>query len=323
MTLYSIPAPPASSFQIGPFVIHFYALLILSGIILATIWTSARMKKRGVDPGLAIDIAIWAVPFGIIGGRFFHVITHINDYFGEGKQWLDAFKIWEGGLAIYGALIFGAIGAYIACQVDIKPLRIRSAGIRFTSFADALVPGLLLAQAIGRWGNYFNQELFGEPTNLPWGLEVSPANPSFPLGLDTLPNGLLFHPTFLYESLWSLLGIAVLLLAERRFNLRWGKLFALYLIWYSVGRYFIEAIRLDSADVFLGLRTNQWSAVIGILVGLFLYVLQTSKHPGIETTGYLPGRSWEPQTVKPKNAKKGPESAEAKPEVVESKTDPE
>lgn len=323
MTLYSIPAPPASNFQIGPFVIHFYALLILSGIILATIWTSARMKKRGMDPGLAIDVAIWAVPFGIIGGRFFHVITHINDYFGEGKQWLDAFKIWEGGLAIYGALIFGAIGAYIACQVDIKPLRIRSAGIRFTSFADALVPGLLLAQAIGRWGNYFNQELFGEPTNLPWGLEVSPANPSFPLGLDTLPNGLLFHPTFLYESLWSLLGIAVLLLAERRFNLRWGKLFALYLIWYSIGRYFIEAIRLDSADVFLGLRTNQWSAVIGILVGLFLYVLQTSKHPGIETTGYLPGRSWEPQTVKPKKAKKAQESAEAKPEVVESKTDPE
>lgn len=323
MTLYSIPAPPASSFQVGPFVIHFYALLILSGIILATIWTAARMKKRGMDPGLAIDIAIWAVPFGIIGGRFFHVITHINDYFGEGKQWLDAFKIWEGGLAIYGALIFGAIGAYIACQVDIKPLRIRSAGIKFTSFADALVPGLLLAQAIGRWGNYFNQELFGEPTNLPWGLEVSPANPSFPLGLDTLPNGLLFHPTFLYESIWSLLGIAVLLLAERRFNLRWGKLLSIYLIWYSVGRYFIEAIRLDSADVFLGLRTNQWSAVIGILVGLFLYVLQTSKHPGIETTGYLPGRSWEPQAVKPKKAKKAHESAEAKPEVVESKKDPE
>lgn len=323
MNLSSIPAPPISSFQLGPFVIHFYALFILTGIVLATIWTGARMKKRGMDPGLAIDIAIWAVPFGIIGGRFFHVITHINDYFGEGKNWLDALKIWEGGLAIYGALIFGAIGAYIACQVDIKVLRIRSAGIRFTSFADALVPGLLLAQALGRWGNYFNQELFGEPTNLPWGLEISPANPSYPLGLDTISGGLLFHPTFLYESLWSLLGIAVLLLADRRFNLRWGKLFALYLIWYGVGRYFIEAIRLDSADVFLGLRTNQWSALIGVLVGLFLYVLQTSKHIGVETSGYLPGRSWEPAVAKPKKDKSKSESVKPETEVVESKTDPE
>ncbi len=323
MTVTSIPAPPASNIQLGPFVIHFYALLILVGIVLATIWTASRMKKRGMDPGLAIDIAIWAVPFGIIGGRFFHVITHLNDYFGEGKQWLDVFKIWEGGLAIYGALIFGAIGAYIACQVDIKPLRIRSAGIRFTSFADALVPGLLLAQALGRWGNYFNQELFGEPTNLPWGLEVSPANPSYPLGLDTLPNGLLFHPTFLYESLWSLLGIAVLLLVEKRFELRWGRLFALYLIWYSVGRYFIEAIRLDSADVFLGLRTNQWSALVGVLIGLLIYVLQTSRHPGVETTGYLPGRSWEPRVEKPKKTKVTAQTAKSEPEVVESKPDPE
>lgn len=323
MTFNSIPAPTASSIQIGPFIIHFYALLILTGIVFATVWTSARMKKRGMDPALAIDIAIWAVPFGIIGGRLFHVLTHINDYFGEGKDLLEIFKIWEGGLAIYGALIFGAIGAYIACQVDIKVLRIRSAGIRFTSFADALVPGLLLAQAIGRWGNYFNQELFGEPTNLPWGLEVPPANPSYPLGLDTLPNGLLFHPTFLYESLWSLAGIAVLLLIEKRFSLRWGRLFSLYLIWYSVGRYFIEAIRLDSADVFLGLRSNQWSAVVGVLLGLFLYVLQTSKHPGVETTGYLPGRSWEPAPVKAKKSKNKDEITNAEAEVVESKPDPE
>ena len=323
MTFSSIPAPTASSIQIGPFIIHFYALLILTGIVFATVWTSARMKKRGMDPALAIDIAIWAVPFGIIGGRLFHVLTHINDYFGEGKDLLEIFKIWEGGLAIYGALIFGAIGAYIACQVDIKVLRIRSAGIRFTSFADALVPGLLLAQAIGRWGNYFNQELFGEPTNLPWGLEVPPANPSYPLGLDTLPNGLLFHPTFLYESLWSLAGIAVLLLIEKRFSLRWGRLFSLYLIWYSVGRYFIEAIRLDSADVFLGLRSNQWSAVVGVLLGLFLYVLQTSRHPGVETTGYLPGRSWEQVPVKAKKSKNKDEITNAEAEVVESKSDPE
>ncbi|NBW73091.1 MAG: prolipoprotein diacylglyceryl transferase [Microbacteriaceae bacterium] len=317
-----IPEPTISNFQVGPFVIHFYALLILLGIIVATIWTSARMKKRGMDPGLAIDIAIWAVPFGIIGGRAFHVLTHIEDYFGPGKNWQDVFKIWEGGLAIYGALIFGAIGAYIACQVDIKPLRIRSAGIRFFSFADALVPGLLAAQAIGRWGNYFNRELFGEPTDLPWGLYVSPANPSYPLGFDTLirDEPLLFHPTFLYESLWSILGIVALLLLERRFNLRWGKLFSLYLIWYGIGRFFIESIRMDSADVFLGLRTNQWSALVGVLIGLLIYVLQTSRHTGIETTGYLPGRSWEPQEKKAKKTDKTEPEVET---VVESKPDPE
>jgi prolipoprotein diacylglyceryl transferase len=248
-----------------------------------------------MEPGLAIDIAIWAVPFGIIGGRLFHVFTHVNDYFGPGRDWTSMFKLWEGGLAIYGALIFGTLGAYIACQVDIKKLRITSAGIRFLSFADALVPGLLAAQALGRWGNFFNTELFGEPTDLPWGLEIPWANPNYPNGL---PEGVLFHPTFLYESLWSLLGIAVLLLLESRFNLRWGRMFAAYLMWYSFGRFFIEGIRLDPSDVFLGLRTNQWSAVIAFLIGLALLRIQYSKHTGAEESGYLPGRSARPQPVK-------------------------
>jgi prolipoprotein diacylglyceryl transferase len=246
------------------------------------------MKARGMEAGLAIDIAIWAVPFGIIGGRLFHVLTHFNDYFGPGKDWTSMFRLWEGGLAIYGAIIFGSIGAYIACQVDIKVLKIESAGIRFLSFADALVPGLLAAQALGRWGNYFNNELFGAPTDLPWGILIPSYNESYPIGL---PEGLAFHPTFLYESLWSLAGIAVLLLLERRFNLRWGRLFALYLVWYSVGRFFIEAIRLDPSDVFFGLRTNQLSALVGILVGLTLFMIQRARHTGEETTGYLPGRS--------------------------------
>ncbi len=292
MSLFSsIPSPTISSFNLGPFQIHFYALFILAGIVIATVVTAGRLRERDVEPGLAIDIAIWAVPFGIIGGRLFHVFTHINDYFGPGKDWLSMFRLWEGGLAIYGALIFGAIGAYIACQVDIKPLKIKSAGIRFLSFADALVPGLLAAQAIGRWGNYFNSELFGEPTDLPWGLEISWANPSYPLGL---PAGITFHPTFLYESLWSVIGIAALLLLEKRFNLRWGRLFALYLIWYSVGRFFIEGIRLDPSDVILGLRTNQWSAVFGALIGLTLFIVQRYKHTGVEQSAYLPGRSRTP-----------------------------
>ncbi len=285
---YSIPSPIVSSFTIGPVTIHLYALFILAGIIVATVLTAGRMKARGMEAGLAIDIAIWAVPFGIVGGRLFHVATHITDYFGPGRDWTSMFRLWEGGLAIYGAIIFGSIGAYIACQVDIKVLRIESAGIRFLSFADALVPGLLAAQALGRWGNYFNNELFGSPTDLPWGLEISSFNPSYPLGL---PDGLTFHPTFLYESLWSLLGIAVLMLLEQRFNLRWGRMFALYLMWYSFGRFFIEGIRLDPSDVFLGLRTNQISALVGLLLGLTLFMIQRSRHTGEETTGYLPGRS--------------------------------
>ena len=283
----SIPSPTISSVQVGPFVVHFYALFILTGIIIATFMTARRLKARGVDPGLAVDIAIWAVPFGIVGGRLFHVFTHASDYFGPDRDWTTIFRLWEGGLAIYGALIFGVIGAYIACQVDIKPLRIKSAGIRFFTFADALVPGLLIAQALGRWGNYFNVELFGEPTDLPWGLEVPWTNPQYPIGL---PEGVLFHPTFLYESIWSLIGVGVLLLLERRINLRWGRLFALYLMWYSFGRFFVESIRLDPSDVFLGLRTNQWSALVGFLVGLALLMIQRQRHTGIETSGYLPGR---------------------------------
>jgi prolipoprotein diacylglyceryl transferase len=291
MNLFSsIPSPTVSSFTLGPVTVHYYALFILSGIIVATIITAGRMKARGMEAGAAIDIAIWAVPFGIIGGRLFHVFTHANDYFGEGKDWLSMFKLWEGGLAIYGALIFGMLGAYIGSQVDIKigkRVIIPSAGIRFLSFADALVPGLLAAQALGRWGNYFNVELFGEPTDLPWGLEVPAFKSDWIVGL---PPGTLFHPTFLYESLWSLIGVAVLLLLEQRLNLRWGRMFGLYLIWYSTGRFFIEGMRLDPSDVILGLRTNQWSAILGFLVGLGIIVYQNSRHSGQEITGYLEGR---------------------------------
>ena len=297
--LASIPSPTVSSFELGPVVIHYYALFILAGIVVATLVTAGRMKARGMEAGLAIDIAIWAVPFGIVGGRLFHVFTHINDYFGPGKDWTTMFRLWEGGLAIYGALIFGVLGAYIACQVDIKPLRIQSAGIRFLSFADALVPGLLVAQALGRWGNYFNNELFGAPTDLPWGLEIPFSNPSYPVGL---PEGVLFHPAFLYESIWSLLGIAVLLLLEQRFNMRWGRMFAGYLMWYSFGRFFIESIRLDSSDIFMGLRTNQWSALAGLLIGFTLLMLQRFRHTGVETTGYLPGRSNKQLAIEPNDS---------------------
>ncbi|MEY4743239.1 MAG: hypothetical protein RIR34_578 [Actinomycetota bacterium] len=274
----SLPSPSVSDIAVGPFIIRFYALFIILGIVLAIIVSALRLQKRGAKAGIAVDIAIWTVPIAIIGARFFHVATHLNDYFGEGKNPLSAFFVWEGGLAIYGGLLFGALGAYIGA---------RQAGIKFFAYADALVPGLLLAQAVGRWGNYFNNELFGQPTSLPWGLEIQQSNPAYPVGL---PAGELFHPVFLYESIWSLLGIAVLLVVEKRFNLQWGKVFAAYLVYYSLGRVFIESIRLDPAYVVLGLRTNVWSAIIGILVGIVLFVYLGRKHTGIEQSIFLPAK---------------------------------
>jgi prolipoprotein diacylglyceryl transferase len=274
----SLPSPSVSDIAVGPFIIRFYALFIILGIVLAIIVSALRLQQRAAKAGVAIDIAIWTVPIGIIGARFYHVATHLNDYFGAGKNPVSVFYVWEGGLAIYGGLLFGALGAYIGA---------RQAGIKFFAYADALVPGLLLAQAVGRWGNYFNSELFGQPTTLPWGLEIPMSNPAYPVGL---PDGELFHPVFLYESIWSLLGIAVLLFIEKRFNLQWGKLFAAYLVYYSLGRVFIESIRLDPAYVLFGLRTNVWSAIAGIVVGLVLFVYLGRKHTGLEQSIFLPAK---------------------------------
>jgi prolipoprotein diacylglyceryl transferase len=274
----SIPSPDISYIDLGPLRIHFYALFILTGIALASWLGNHRLTKRGGEPGAILDIVIWAVPLGIIGGRFFHVVTHPRDYFFEGADLLAVFRIWEGGLAIYGALAFGALGVFIGA----KQLK-----LRFWSVADALAPGILLAQAIGRLGNYFNQELFGLPTTLPWGLEIPVTNPAYPIGL---PDGLTFHPTFLYEMIWSLIGVVVLLLLDKRFELRWGKTFALYIIIYSLGRIWIESIRIDPSEIILGLRINIWSALTGIAIGAIIFIIQSRRHPGRETSVYLPGR---------------------------------
>jgi len=274
----SIPSPEISYIELGPLRIHFYALFILTGIILALLLTESRLKARGLEAGVALDVSFWAIPFGILGGRFFHVITHPNDYFFQGADLLAPFRIWEGGLAIYGALMFGAVGAYIGS---------RKSGIKFTSYLDAVAPGILLAQAIGRWGNYFNNELFGLPTDLPWGLEISSSNPAYPAGL---PEGVLFHPTFLYESIWSLVGVALLLAADKRFNLRWGRMIGLYFIYYSIGRVWVEAIRIDPSEIVLGLRINIWSAIFGIVVGLVVMFISYRRHTGVEVSAYLKGR---------------------------------
>ena len=280
----SIPSPSVSYLQIGPLTIHFYALCIIAGIIVAALIANHRLTKRGAEKWIVIDIAIPAIVLGIIGARIFHVLTHPDFYFGPGKNTWNPFEqgsvwaIWEGGIAIFGALMGGAVGAWLGC---------RWTGIRFWTFADALAPGLLLAQAMGRFGNWFNHELFGLPTDLPWGLEIESTNPAFPPGL---AEGTLFHPTFLYEVLWNGLGVIVLLWAGSKLKLQWGKLFALYLIWYSAGRIVWESIRIDPSEVLFGLRSNVWAAIFGVLVGLVIMIVQTRRHTGVEPSPYVPGR---------------------------------
>jgi prolipoprotein diacylglyceryl transferase len=293
-----IPSPPPGwrSFNLGQWirdlgldwfglnvVINTYALAILLGIAGAVWLTNRRLVNRGAEPWVVLDIALWAVPFGILGGRLYHVATHPADYFYPGADLLRIFYVWEGGLAIFGAITLGAVGAWIGARL---------AGIRFWSFADALAPGLLLAQGVGRLGNYFNQELFGAPTGLPWGLNIDRPNSAIPVGL---PADTLFHPTFAYEMLWNFVGVAVLIIVGQRLNLQWGRLFGLYLVWYGIGRAFLETLRLDPAELILGLRVNFLGALFVVLVGLVLIVAQNQRHPGLEPSPYVPGREWVPE----------------------------
>lgn len=260
-----------------------YALCLLTGIIVAVGWTGHRLTKRGGEPGVVLDIAFFAVVLGIIGARTYHVLTHWNDYFGPGQNPWSAFFIWQGGIAIFGSLLGGALGVLIGCKIT---------GVRFWSFADALAPALLLAQAIGRFGNYFNHELYGQPTGLPWGLQIEASNPAYPIGL---PAHTLFQPTFLYEMIWNLLFMTVLLLLERHYHYRWGQLIALYFIFYGVGRVWFESIRIDPSVVFLGLRTNVWGALVAVALGFIIFTVQRRRHPGAEPSIYQPGREWSPE----------------------------
>lgn len=292
MILASFPAPPLDwqIINIGAILrgwgatwatfdlsIHAYALCILAGIIAGLIITNRRLIARGVESWLVLDVALIMVPMGIIGGRLYHVLTHPSDYF-AGQDPMTILYVWEGGMAIFGALILGAVGAYIGTRV---------VGLRFVTFLDAVAPGLLIAQAFGRVGNWFNQELFGIPTDLPWGLPIDSSNPAYPMGL---PAGELFHPVFLYEAIWNVLGALVIVLAARRFHLQWGRQFGLYLMWYGIGRIAIETIRLDPSETFLGIRLNVWAAVFAVLLGLAMCFVQRRRHTGGEPSAYLPGR---------------------------------
>ena len=267
-----IPSPSQGVWYLGPFPLRAYALSILAGIVVALWMTRRRWVERGGEADTVLEVVFWAVPFGIVGGRLYHVISSPGAYFGpDGDPW-KAFAIWEGGLGIWGAIALGAVGAYIGTVRQ---------GVKFAPFADAVAPGLLVAQAIGRLGNWFNQELFGGPTTLPWGLRIDPEGPTFPSGVDP---GTLFHPTFLYEMLWNLAAAALIVWLDRRYRLGHGRAFWLYVMLYTLGRGWIEALRIDPATMIGSLRLNVWTSIVVGLVALVAFVLVGRRHPGRETT---------------------------------------
>jgi len=268
MTIASIPSPSDGVWYLGDFPIRGYALCIIVGIV-AGVWVGERRwVARGGQRGAIGDVAVWAVPFGLVGGRIYHVITDPQLYFGEGKDPITALYIWRGGLGIWGAIALGALGAYIGC---------RRRRMKFRAYADALAPGIAVAQGIGRWGNWFNQELYGRPTTLPWGLQIDPDHRG------DLQEHETFHPTFLYESLWVFGMAGLVIWAERRFELGFGRAFALYVMGYTVGRGWIESLRVDPANDLLGMRINIWASIIVFLAALGYLVVVGRRHPGRET----------------------------------------
>jgi prolipoprotein diacylglyceryl transferase len=250
---------------LGPVTIHLYALCILTGIIFAIWFGRIRYQSFGGDPEDISEAVFWAVPAGIIGGRIYHVITSPEKYFGKNGTPSDAFKIWEGGLGIWGAISLGAFAGYLF-------YRTHKTSLGFPYFLDALAPGVVIAQAIGRLGNWFNVELFGSPTTLPWALSV----PKFDRPYGYL-NFETYHPTFLYELIWcSIAAFLLIKLPGKMKNIikHPGDLFALYVLLYTTGRLWIEALRIDEANHIFGVRLNIWVSII-VLAGSIIYLLKS------------------------------------------------
>ncbi len=297
-----IPSPAQGVWHLGPVPIRAYALCIITGIIAALVIGDRRWVARGGEPGVIYDIALWTVPFGLIGGRLYHLMTDWRTYFAEGGAGIGAaVRIWDGGLGIWGAVALGGVGAWIGC---------RRHGIPLPAFGDAIAPGIILAQAIGRLGNYFNQELYGRPTDLPWGLEIfqrtdgsGVVNPHLLNGVSTGQVYEIVHPTFLYELLWNLLVFGLLLWADRRFKLGHGRLFALYVAAYCVGRFGVELMRSDTATLIAGIRVNSFTSTF-VFIGAVVYMMVAPR--GREDPATLGGRQAEEAAA---------EEAEVEPEV--------
>ncbi len=271
----AIPSPIDSTLEIGPLTFHYYALCIILGVVAAVYAGNKRYVAAGGQPGVVSDVAVVAVPAGIIGGRLYHVITSPQDYFGVGGDPISAFYIWQGGLGIWGAIGLGFVGAYLAYRrhPKVRSSQTGQLNVNFAVFADALAPALLIAQAIGRWGNWFNKELFGRPLDAPWALEI-PLRYR-PIGYSSFES---FHPVFLYESIWCLAVAAFLMINSRVKRLQPGSVFALYVGLYSLGRGFIELIRIDEANLILGLRLNVFTSIIlGVLALIFLKRFNSAK----------------------------------------------
>ena len=251
----SIPSPSRGELDLGPLELHAYGVMLLLGILAATWLGGVRWTRRGGDWDLVFRVAMWGVAGGIVGARLYHLATSWD---AVPDEWWGPFAIWEGGLGVWGGITGGVLAGWVV---------IHRARESMFAFMDAAAPGLLLAQAIGRWGNYFNQELFGTPTDLPWGLEIDPVNrPDAYRDADT------FHPTFLYESLWNLLGVGVLLLVGSRFRIRPPGIFALYVVWYTFARFFLELIRTDEAHELFGLRLNAYVSIVLFVLGVLAFI---------------------------------------------------
>ncbi|MGH3361747.1 MAG: prolipoprotein diacylglyceryl transferase [Nocardioides sp.] len=278
LTSLTIPSPSSGVWYLGPVPIRGYALCIIAGII-AAIWIGERRwVARGGRSGDISDLAVWAVPFGLVGGRLYHVATDYQLYFGEGENPVTALYIWRGGLGVWGAIALGALGVWLGA---------RRKGIKLLPVLDAMAPGVLVAQALGRWGNWFNQELFGRPTDVPWALEIDAAH---------RPPGYFddatFHPTFLYEFVWNLGAFGLVIWADHRFKLGFGRVLALYVMAYTAGRGWIEHLRIDTVqmdDVF-GLRLNVWTSIVLFLAAAVWFVVSSRRHPGREESVYVEGR---------------------------------
>ncbi len=271
----AIPSPAEGVWHLGPIPIRAYALCIVSGILVAVWMADRRWRARGGAEQEISDLAIWAVPFGLVGGRLYHVATDWQLYFGEGRSPVAALYVWRGGLGIWGAIAMGALGVVVGARLK---------GIKVLPVMDAMAPGVLVAQALGRLGNWFNQELFGRPTDLPWALEIDPVHrPAGYLDAST------FHPTFLYELLWCLGAAALLIWADRRWRLGHGRVVALYVVLYTAGRSWIEMLRIDDVQLndVLGLRWNVWLSIILFAVGLAYLVMSARLRPGREDSVYF------------------------------------
>ena len=293
-----IPSPSQSVWHLGPLPVRAYALCIVAGILVALWLTSRRMLERGGSGEDVWDVAGWAVVFGIIGGRLYHLASDPELYF-EGKPGthpIDALKIWDGGLGIWGAVALGGLGAWIGC---------RRKAIALPVFADAVAPGLVLAQAIGRWGNWFNNELYGGPTSVPWKLQIHCIDVSVGKG-QLCPNGShvlgYFQPTFLYESIWDIALALVLIRLDRRLRLGRGNVLALYVMGYTAGRGWIEALRSDHANHILGLRLNDWTSIIVFAGGLAWFLRHGGFHAQREATPYTGARAAAAEQPEPDSA---------------------